>query len=69
MWRYHILHMRNDQVVTALKEDLAASSQTIFERLFSRVSQDPWVAHWTTCDRMATCRFDCAPPKIDQIPE
>eukprot|EP00959_Pyramimonas_sp_CCMP1952_P398173 8342337-Pyramimonas_sp.AAC.1 len=23
MWRHHILHMRNDQVVTALKADLA----------------------------------------------
>eukprot|EP00959_Pyramimonas_sp_CCMP1952_P191877 4012086-Pyramimonas_sp.AAC.1 len=69
MWRRDILHSRNDQVVTALKEDLAANSQTIFERLFSRVLQDPWVTHWTTFDRKATCRFDCAPPKVDQILE
>eukprot|EP00959_Pyramimonas_sp_CCMP1952_P170970 3572829-Pyramimonas_sp.AAC.1 len=67
--RRDMLHSRGDQVVTALKEDLAAISQTIFERLFSRVSQDPRATHWTTFDRRATCRFDCAPPKIEQIPE
>eukprot|EP00959_Pyramimonas_sp_CCMP1952_P362495 7591328-Pyramimonas_sp.AAC.1 len=63
MWRRDILYSRSDQVVTALKEDLAANSQTIFERLFSRVSQDPRVTHWTMFDRKATCRFDCVPPK------
>eukprot|EP00959_Pyramimonas_sp_CCMP1952_P120233 2514138-Pyramimonas_sp.AAC.1 len=68
MWRRNILYIRGDQVVTALKADLADTSQTIFERLFSQVSQDPWIVHWTTCDRMATCRFDCTPPKLDQIP-
>eukprot|EP00959_Pyramimonas_sp_CCMP1952_P013810 291998-Pyramimonas_sp.AAC.1 len=68
MWRHNMLHIGDDQVVTALKADLADTSQTIFERLFSKVSQDPWIVHWTTFDRMATCRFDCAPPKLDQIP-
>eukprot|EP00959_Pyramimonas_sp_CCMP1952_P078824 1647819-Pyramimonas_sp.AAC.1 len=53
MWRHDILHRRNDQVVTAPKADLADTSHTIFERLFSHVSQDPWTAHWTTFDRMA----------------
>eukprot|EP00959_Pyramimonas_sp_CCMP1952_P370802 7765805-Pyramimonas_sp.AAC.1 len=60
MWRRDILHSRSDQVVAALREDLAANSQTIFERLFSRVSQGPWATHWTTFDGKATCRFDCA---------
>eukprot|EP00959_Pyramimonas_sp_CCMP1952_P171009 3573455-Pyramimonas_sp.AAC.1 len=68
MWRNNILYTRGGQVVTALQADLADTSQTIFERLFSQVSQDPWIVHWTTFDRMATCRFDCAPPKFDQIP-
>eukprot|EP00959_Pyramimonas_sp_CCMP1952_P245121 5123045-Pyramimonas_sp.AAC.1 len=62
MWRHNILYKRGDQVATALKADLAGTSQTIFERLFSQVSQHPWTVHWTTFDRMATCRFDC-PPK------
>eukprot|EP00959_Pyramimonas_sp_CCMP1952_P114045 2384926-Pyramimonas_sp.AAC.1 len=60
--------MRNDQVVTALKADLDDTSQTIFHRLYSHVSQDPWTVHWTTFDRKATCRFDCAPPNLDHIP-
>eukprot|EP00959_Pyramimonas_sp_CCMP1952_P436668 9143642-Pyramimonas_sp.AAC.1 len=68
MWRHNVLYKRGDQVVTALEADLADTSQTIFERLCSQVSQGPWTVHWTTFDRMATCRFDCAPPKLDQIP-
>eukprot|EP00959_Pyramimonas_sp_CCMP1952_P416142 8718907-Pyramimonas_sp.AAC.1 len=68
MWRHDILYRRSDQVVTALTADLDDTSQTIFERLFSQVSQDPWTVHWATFDRMATCRFDCAPPNLDHIP-
>eukprot|EP00959_Pyramimonas_sp_CCMP1952_P033039 693042-Pyramimonas_sp.AAC.1 len=47
MWRHSILYRRNDQVVTALKADLAETSQTIFERLFFQASQDPWAVRWT----------------------
>eukprot|EP00959_Pyramimonas_sp_CCMP1952_P316849 6632095-Pyramimonas_sp.AAC.1 len=68
MWRHDVLHMRNDQVVTALKADLDATSQTIFQRLYSQVSQDPWIVYWTTFERKATCRFDCATPSLDHIP-
>eukprot|EP00959_Pyramimonas_sp_CCMP1952_P269155 5627409-Pyramimonas_sp.AAC.1 len=68
MWRHDIMYMRGDKVVTALKSDLDAASQTIFQRLYSQVSQDPWTVHWTTFERKATCRFDCAPPGLDQIP-
>eukprot|EP00959_Pyramimonas_sp_CCMP1952_P328178 6870895-Pyramimonas_sp.AAC.1 len=34
--RHDILDIRGDRVVTALKADLADTSQTIFERLFSQ---------------------------------
>eukprot|EP00959_Pyramimonas_sp_CCMP1952_P237103 4955530-Pyramimonas_sp.AAC.1 len=60
--------MRSDKVVTALKADLDATPQTIFQRLYSQVSQDPWTVHWATFERKTTCRFDCAPPDTDQIP-
>eukprot|EP00959_Pyramimonas_sp_CCMP1952_P465249 9487977-Pyramimonas_sp.AAC.2 len=43
MWRNNILHRRGDQVATALEAYLADTSQAIFERLSSQVSQDPWV--------------------------
>eukprot|EP00959_Pyramimonas_sp_CCMP1952_P030080 630752-Pyramimonas_sp.AAC.1 len=60
--------MRSDKVATALKADLDATSQTIFQRLYSQVSQDPWTVHWTTLERKATCRFGGAPPDLGQIP-
>eukprot|EP00959_Pyramimonas_sp_CCMP1952_P011064 231786-Pyramimonas_sp.AAC.1 len=62
------MHMQIDKVATALKADLDTTSQTIFRRLYPQVSQDPWTVHWTTFERKATCRFDCAPPDLDQIP-
>eukprot|EP00959_Pyramimonas_sp_CCMP1952_P059540 1243722-Pyramimonas_sp.AAC.1 len=68
MWRHDILYMRNDEVVTALTADLGATSHTIFQRLYSQVSQDPWTVHWAIFERKATCRFDCAPPDLDLIP-
>eukprot|EP00959_Pyramimonas_sp_CCMP1952_P222086 4643021-Pyramimonas_sp.AAC.1 len=53
--------MRSDEVVTALKAGLDATSQTIFQRLYSQFSQDPWPVHWAMFERKTTCRFDCAP--------
>eukprot|EP00959_Pyramimonas_sp_CCMP1952_P166828 3486633-Pyramimonas_sp.AAC.1 len=60
--------MRSDEVVTALKADLDATSQTIFQRLFSQFLQDLWAVHWAMFERKATCRFDCAPPDLGKIP-
>eukprot|EP00959_Pyramimonas_sp_CCMP1952_P391391 8202383-Pyramimonas_sp.AAC.1 len=42
MRRHDILHMRSDEVVTALKADLDATSQTIFQHVYSQFSQVPW---------------------------
>eukprot|EP00959_Pyramimonas_sp_CCMP1952_P398161 8342176-Pyramimonas_sp.AAC.1 len=42
MWKNDILYARSVAVVTALQADLESTSQTIFQRLYSQVSQDPW---------------------------
>eukprot|EP00959_Pyramimonas_sp_CCMP1952_P413210 8658697-Pyramimonas_sp.AAC.1 len=42
MWKNDILYARNDAVVSALRADLETASQTIFQRLYSQISQDPW---------------------------
>eukprot|EP00959_Pyramimonas_sp_CCMP1952_P313043 6552527-Pyramimonas_sp.AAC.1 len=67
MWRHDMFYIRSDEVVTALKADLDATSQTIFQRLYSQFSQDPWTVHWAMFERKATRRFDC-PPGLDKIP-
>eukprot|EP00959_Pyramimonas_sp_CCMP1952_P279677 5847683-Pyramimonas_sp.AAC.1 len=68
MWKHDVLYARSDAVMTALKADLESTSQTIFQRLYSQISEDPWTVHWASFERKATCRFDCAPPDLGKIP-
>ena len=62
-------YTRSGLAVSALLDDLDNQEETIFDRLFSEHSQDPWLVHWATRPKSSHTRFDCTSPELEWIPE